>query len=180
MALVLFTRWQGLTPRCAFKAKLVVFILTVVLAAALITVMYAGGLLNRFGGSLFDENFMARVTIYRVFDYVSWGDIIFGINVKELLEIVNQKLHLPYIESAPVVITLLFGLPIALFFAWLLVWMLFSMLRGAPGAAWIGTLTYVLTALSNNALSSKNPEIAILLVLLVAYGGQRKLQSDAA
>lgn len=180
MALVLFTRWQGLTPRRALKAKLIVFLITLVLTAALITAMSAGGLLNRFGGSLFDENFMARVTIYRVFDYVSWGDIMFGINVKELLEIVNQKLHLPYIESAPVVITLLLGLPVALFLAWLLVWMLFNMLRGAPGAAWIGTITYVLTALSNNALSSKNPEIAILLVLLAAYGGRTRLRSDAA
>ena len=54
------------------------------------------------------------------------------------------------------------------------------MLRGAPTAAWIGTLTYVLTALSNNALSSKNPEIAILLVLLVAYGGRTRPRPDAA
>jgi len=179
MALVLFTRWQGLTPRNAFKAKLIVFLITLVLASALITAMYAGGLLNRFGTSIFDENFMARVTIYRVFDYVSWRDIMLGMNVKDLLAIVNQKLHLPYIESAPVVITLLFGLPIALFFAWLLVWMLLRMLRGAPTAAWIGAFTYVLTALSNNALSSKNPEIAILLVLLVAYSGRARVQPNA-
>lgn len=180
MALVLFTQWRGLSPRHALQAKLVVSLITLVLAVVLVGVMYSGGLLDRFGQSLFDENFMARITIYQVFSHVSWRDIMFGMNVQDLLGIVNDKLHLPYIESAPVVIILLFGLPVALFFTGLIAWILLRMLRNAPRAAWIGTITYLLTALSNNALSSKNPEIVIVLVLLLAYGGRQASRPDEA
>ncbi|TIR28624.1 MAG: hypothetical protein E5X64_17740, partial [Mesorhizobium sp.] len=96
-------------------------------------------------------------------------DILFGMNVDDLLAIVNEKLHLPYIESAPVVVIMLFGLPIAVLFIVLVFWFIFRLLRAAPLPAWIGTMTFLLAALSNNALSSKSPEIAIIVVLLLAY-----------
>lgn len=170
--LLIFTRWPRLSHRHQRQAKFGVILLTIPLGAALLAVMFAAGLMDRFGSTLFDENFMARVTIYRVFGYASWSQLIFGMPVKDLMYIVNNKVHLPFIESTPVVISMLFGLPMALFFTGLVVWIFARLLRGAPLAAWVGTIIFIIAALSNNTLSSKTPEIAMLFVLLIAYRRQ--------
>ncbi|MET3577294.1 hypothetical protein ABID19_000309 [Mesorhizobium robiniae] len=169
LILLMFVPWPRLTLKHQRQAKSVVLLFAVAAGAVLVAVLFSGGLLNRFSNTIFDENFMARVTIYQVFGLVSWKDILFGMNGDELLKIVNEKLHLPFIESAPVVIIMLFGLPIAVLFIVLIFWFIFRLLRGAPLPAWIGTMTFLLAALSNNALSSKSPEITILVVLLLAY-----------
>ncbi|WP_287112575.1 VpsF family polysaccharide biosynthesis protein [Mesorhizobium sp.] len=169
LILLMFVPWPRLTLKHQRQAKSVVLLFALAAGAVLVAILFSGGLLNRFGNTIFDENFMARVTIYQVFGLVSWKDILFGMNVDDLLAIVNEKLHLPYIESAPVVIIMLFGLPIAVLFIMLVFWFIFRLLRAAPLPAWIGTMTFLLAALSNNALSSKSPEIAIIVVLLLAY-----------
>ncbi|MER8578286.1 VpsF family polysaccharide biosynthesis protein [Mesorhizobium sp. M1423] len=172
LILLLFVPWPGLSLKYERQAKFVVLMFTMTGGAVLVAMLFAGGLLNRFSNTIFDQNFMARVTIYQVFGLVSWKDILFGMNGDELLAIVNEKLHLPFIESAPVVIVMLFGLPIAVLFTVLIFWFVFRLLRGAPLPAWIGIITFLLAALSNNALSSKSPEIAIIVVLLLAYRKQ--------
>jgi len=169
LSLLTFIRWTRLSLRHELKAKLVVWLLTTASGAALFAILAGGGLLSRFNKTIFDENFMARITIYRVFDYVDMNAILFGMKAKDLLSIVNNQLHLPAIESAPVVIVLLFGLPIALLFATLVAWMLYRLLRGAPLPAIIATVTFVLAALSNNTFSSKTPELTMIFVLLLAY-----------
>ena len=180
LILLLFVRWPGLTPRYERQAKLGVLLITVVGGAALVAVLFSGGLLDRFGNTIFDENFMARVTIYQVFGLVEWKDILFGMNPDDLLAIVNEKLHLPYIESAQVVIILLFGLPIAVLFTVLVCWLFLLLLRAAPLPAWVGTMTFVIAGLSNNTFSSKTPEIAMVVVLLLAFGNPARLPVDAS
>lgn len=161
--------WPGLTRRHARQAKAAVLLFTFVGGPLLVAGLGSAGLLDRFSSSLVDDNFMVRVTIYRVFDYTSWNDILFGMQPDDLLAIVHGKLHLPTIESAPVVILLLLGLPLALLFTALLIWTLRRLLKGGPMAAWIGTLAFLAAALSNNTLSSKTPVVAMVVVLLVAY-----------
>ncbi|TIT11206.1 MAG: hypothetical protein E5W85_17535, partial [Mesorhizobium sp.] len=139
LILLMFVPWPRLTLKHQRLAKSVVLLFALAAGAVLVAILFSGGLLNRFGNTIFDENFMARVTIYQVFGLVSWKDILFGMNVDDLLAIVNEKLHLPYIESAPVVIVMLFGLPIAVLFITLVFWFLFRLLRAAPLPAWIGT-----------------------------------------
>jgi hypothetical protein len=172
LLLLWLVRWPRLAPRQELLAKSLLSLLAFVAGAGLIAALFAGGLLNRFSGTLFDENFMARVTIYRVFEFVGWREIMLGMNVDDLLTIVREKLHLPYIESAPVVLILLFGLPVAIAFVFVVFRMLFGLLRGMPVPAWIGTIVFLLAALSNNTLSSKTPEILMLVVLLLAYRPQ--------
>jgi hypothetical protein len=169
LILLMFVPWPRLSLKHQRQAKSVVLLFAVAGGAVLVALLFSGGLLNRFGNTIFDENFMARVTIYQVFGLVSWKAILFGMNVDDLLAIVNEKLHLPYIESAPVVIIMLFGLPIAVLFIVLVFWFIFRLLRAAPLPAWIGTMTFLLAALSNNALSSKAPDITTIVVLLLAY-----------
>nr|WP_180883033.1 VpsF family polysaccharide biosynthesis protein [Mesorhizobium loti] len=169
LILLLFVRWPGLSPKYERQAKFVVLLFTLAGGAALVAALFAGGLLDRFGDTLFDANFMSRITIYQVFSYVSWKDIFLGMDGGDLLKIVNEKLNLPFIESAPVVIIMMFGLPAGLLFSALILWFIFRLLRGAAMPAWIGTMTYLLASLSNNALTSKTPDITMLVVLLLAY-----------
>jgi len=169
LLLLLFVPWPDLSPRHQRQAKLVVTIGTLAGGATLISVLFSAGLLSRFSGTIFDENYFARIKIYEVFQFVSWKDILLGINVGDLLKIVNEKLDLPYIESTPVVITLLFGLPIALVFAGGFFWFLLQLLRNTPRAARIAAVASLAAALSNNAFSSKSPDIVLLVILLLAY-----------
>ncbi|WJI54006.1 VpsF family polysaccharide biosynthesis protein [Mesorhizobium sp. C089B] len=167
--LLVFLPWPDLSPRHQRQAKLLVLMLTLAGGAILIAILFSAGLLNRFSNTLFDQNYDARVKIYDVFKFVEWRDILLGMNPNELLKIVNEKLNLPFIESTPVVLTLLFGLPIALLFAFAFFRFLFKLLRNTPRAAHIAAAASILAALSNNALSSKAPDIMLLVILLLAY-----------
>lgn len=177
--LLLFVPWPGLSPRHERQAKLVTLIFTVGMGIALIGILAGGGLLSRFSESIFDENFMARITVYEVFSHVSPAEIIFGKNLESVIEIVQTELKLPTIEATPVVIVFLFGLPLALVFTWIIGRLLLQLLRGAPVAATIGTITFLLAALSNNTLSTKTPVFCILVVLLMGYALPRRVEGRA-
>lgn len=181
-ALIILVRWPRLTPRHERQAKLVVLLVTLGGGAVLTSVLFSAGLLGRFSETLFDDNFFVRVNIYEVFNYVSFNDVMFGMNGTDLVQIVREQLNIPTIESAQVVILLLFGLPVALLFAWLVFWMIWRMLRYADNAAWIGVAATLLAALSNNTLSSKTPVVMMMMVLVIAYNsnGPRLTASKTA
>ncbi|WP_417308304.1 VpsF family polysaccharide biosynthesis protein [Devosia sp.] len=167
--LLLFVPWTQLSARHERQAKTIVLVMTLVAGAALISLMFAAGLLSRFGDTLFDENFMARITVYEVFGYATPRELLMGKDLSAVLEIVNTKLNLPYIESSVVVVVFLFGIPLALFFVWVVGRMMYQLLRNAPVAGKLATLTFMLAVLSNNALSSKTAMFCIVVVLLIAY-----------
>jgi len=172
-ALIILVRWPRLSLRHERQAKLFVVIATALGGALLVGILFAAGLLSRFSETILDENFFVRVNIYEVFNYVTFDQIMFGMNGADLVEIVQEKLRLPTIESAQVVILMLFGLPVALLFAWLVFWMIWRMLRHADLAAWIGVAATLAAALSNNTLSSKTPVVMMLMVLVLAYNSNR-------
>lgn len=167
--LLIYTPWTKLSAEHERQAKFVVLVFAMVAGAALVALLLAGGLLSRFGDTLFDENFMARITVYQVFSYTSISDILFGTDLGYVLRIVNERLNLPYIESTPVVVIYQIGLILALFFTWLVVWIVRKLLDGAPRPAWIATWIFFIGALSNNTLSSKTATITIIMVLLCAF-----------
>lgn len=172
--MVIFLPWPGVSRQLARRGKVVVLGLSVVIGATMAALLASAGLLSRFSDTLFDQNFLARVSIYEIFNYVSWSDILFGMRGDVLLALVAQELKLPAIESAPVAVTLTLGLPLALLFAGLLVWIVFKLLKGTPPAAWIASAGFLTAALSNNMLSVKTPAVAIFFVLLVALGVPRR------
>jgi hypothetical protein len=169
VAAVLLVPWTKLSPRHERQAKVAVLVLVLALGVALIAVLAAGGALRRFSGGIVDDNLYARTDIYKVFDFVSWRDIVFGADLDDILLIVNEQLKLPFIESAPVYLTFLFGAPVAIGFAIALFWLFLRLLQHVARPAWIGTAIFFMAALSNNTLSSKTPVVAIFLVLIVAY-----------
>ncbi|MFB9949584.1 VpsF family polysaccharide biosynthesis protein [Rhizobium puerariae] len=169
MLLLLFMRWPGLSPRQERKGKFIALLFTLLVGAALIAVLFAGGFLGRFGNSVVDANSMARVRIYQVFGYVGWKEILTGMDATALLTLVNQKLGLPFIESAPVIIIMLLGLPAAIMFTLIVVRYVLRLLRGTPAAARIAAAIFVLIDLSNNALATKTPDIILLTILIVGF-----------
>jgi hypothetical protein len=168
VALLLLVPW-GLSRAAERKAKFATLLLTLVVGAGLIAVLAASGFLSRFSGGVVDENFYARTDIYKIFDYVGWKDILFGADLDAILKIVNEKLHLPYIESTPVYLTFQLGAILAVIFAGVVFWLLWRLLRHQARPAWIGTAIFLAAALSNNTLSTKTPVVAVFVVLLVAY-----------
>lgn len=174
LALLVFLPWPGLSRRQARRAKAIVLLLTLAGGTIMVGILAGGGLLSRFSDTLFDENFYARLTVYQVFSMVGWQELLFGMPPADLLALVNEELDLPFIESAQVVIGLTFGIPLALVFTWFFGWIMLRLLRGAPLAAWIGTTTFLLAALSNNTLSGKQPIMTIVFVLLLALGLPRQ------
>ena len=169
LALVLLVPWTSLSRRAERKAKLAVLTLVLVGGAALLAALAAGGLLSRFSGGVVDNNFLARTNVYKVFDYVTWQEVMFGTDATTIIKIVNEKLHLPFIESTPIDLTFQLGLILAIPFALLVFWLIWRLLRHQPRTAWIGTGVFLLAALSNNTLSQKTGVVTILIVLLVAY-----------
>lgn len=178
VALVLLVPWTKLSPKHERQAKVAVLLMVLALGVALFAVLAAGGALSRFSGGIVDENFFARTDIYKIFDLVSWRDIVFGADLDGILQIVNEKLKLPFIESAPVYLTFLFGAPIAIGFAILGFWLFFRLLQYVARPAWIGTAVFFAAALSNNTLSSKTPVVAIFIVLIVAYANVVPVRRD--
>jgi O-antigen ligase len=71
-------------------------------------------------------------------------------------------------------VTLALGLPLALLFAGLLIWIVYRLLKGTQPAAWIASGAYLAAALSNNMLSVKTPTVAIFFVLLIAFAIPRQ------
>ena len=167
-ALLIFVPWTRLSPKQERQAKLVVILVTLVVGAALVAALLAGGLLSRFAEGIFDENAMSRITVYQVFSFTSLRDVLFGADLNEILKLVNEKLKLPYIESTPVILIYLLGLPLALVFAGLVFWIFARLLRYAERPELIGIIVFFVAALSNNTLSTKTPTVAIFIVLLAA------------
>lgn len=172
LVLLVALPWPGLSRRHMRMAKFAVLVMCLAGGALLTAILAAGGFLTRFGATIFDENFYARVTVNQAFGLVGWQQLLFGMPPADLLALVNDRLGLPFIESAQVVIGLTFGIPLALVFAGLTGWIVLRLLAGAPLAAWIGTAVTVLAALSNNTLSAKQPVVTVLFVLLLGFAGR--------
>ncbi|MEO9231390.1 MAG: VpsF family polysaccharide biosynthesis protein [Devosia sp.] len=169
LALMLFVPWPRLTPQAERRAKFAALMLTLLLGAALITVLLSAGLLYRFRDSLFDQSFMARIEIYQIFGYVSSSQILFGMGIDSLTALVRDKLGMDFIESTPVFITMVFGVFAASIFMVSMIVILRRLLMGVARPAHIATIIYVIISLSNNAFSTKTPEMLILTVLLLAF-----------
>jgi len=175
MALIVFVPW-GLSPRSERKAKLAALLMVLIGGAGLFAILAAGGALQRFEGGIVDENFFARTDIYSIFGMVSWQQIVFGADLNVILKLVNERLGLPFIESSPVYMTFLVGAPLAIGVFGLLFWYLWRLLRHAPRAAWIGTIAFLLAALSNNTVTTRTPVLVLFVVLILAFAPGRPSQ----
>lgn len=145
-----------------------------ILAAGPILLVIAdqAGFLERFYGGYIDENAHARIDVYQVFDWVSWGDIVLGRDILEIKKMVFDRLNI-LVESSVVVFVFQFGLFGALAFAGMLLWSLLRLAAGADPRAYIGVFSFLMAAMSNDSLSGKHWYITMMFLLLIAFRDDR-------
>lgn len=172
-ACLVLTQWRHVPARRQQSLKLMVLVFALLMTLPVIGLLLGAGVLDRFSGGLIDESAMARLDIYKVFNYVGWRDIVFGADIAFIQAIVERQLNLAYIESTPVILTFQLGLPGAAFFAGLLAYLLIHLGRPNGTAARIATVTFLVVALSNNHLSTKMPTVMMVVAMLVAFMSAR-------
>lgn len=168
-ACLMLTRWWNVDAARQASMKLMVLAFAAIATLPAIGLLIGAGFLDRFEGGLIDESAMARLDVYRVFEYVSWRDIIAGTDIAIIQNIIETRLDLLYIESTPVILTFQLGLPGALFFTGLVIYLFAHLLRLNGRAAAIGTAIFFIVALSNNHMSTKMATVTMIVVMLVAF-----------
>jgi hypothetical protein len=158
----------------ALQRKLMVAIAGIVGLIGTIGAMVAMGALSRLEGGLVDQSSQARVDVYRVFEFMSWRELLFGTDLTRIQRLARDIFNLPFIESSPVVFTVQFGLFGAILFALLLGNLYRALLRGRSTIVVLGTLMYFGLALTNNQLSVKSADMLMLGLLIMADCGPRR------
>ncbi|WEZ85864.1 hypothetical protein P6U16_22990 (plasmid) [Rhizobium sp. 32-5/1] len=169
LLLIVVLRWDGLSRRQERQAKFITLSLVIAFGLALAMLLLSVGLLSRFY-SIVDDSSLARVQVYEIFDYVSWTDILFGMDASVLLQVVREKIGIQHIESAPVYFTLLMGLPMAILFTLIVLSYMRRLIGGAATSAKIGSILIILVDLTNNAFATKSVDVLLVSVLLVGLG----------
>jgi hypothetical protein len=166
LLLILIMPWPNLKPGREWRAKAITLFATLLLGVLFMTALLSLGFLSRFD-SVVDSSSLARVQIYEIFHYVSWKDILLGMDGAELARIVKEKVGLDYIESAPVFFIMLMGLPMAIAFTVIVIGFIQRLLRGAPLPAKIGATVFLIVDLTNNALATKTADMMLLAILVI-------------
>ncbi|RVU20580.1 VpsF family polysaccharide biosynthesis protein [Methylobacterium oryzihabitans] len=167
----------GLPPEQRRQRRLLAGLGVVLLAPVLLAVLAAAGALGRFGGGIADENAMARVDVYGVFRFLSWGEILLGTDINAVLKIVNERFGLPFIESSFVVFAVQFGLIGAALFLGMLARLMRVLVAGSPGSVVMAVVAFFAVALSNNGLSTKTTAMFLIVTLAIAFHPPHPLAS---
>lgn len=161
---------RAASSRRRLEQRIVVVSMTIAAIPFLIGLLYAAGALDRFlGGGLTDANAQARVDIYRVFDYMTWQQLLFGMDPAGMRRIAKVYLDLEFVESSVVFFVTMFGAIGTAFFVLLLGWLLRVLLAGAKPGVVLAAIVFFLIALSSNGLSTKGASIFTLFTLIVAF-----------
>lgn len=144
------------------------------------------GFLDRFSGGYLDDSAQTRILVYKVFDYVSWRDILFGADALRIRDIINFRLGIEHIESSIVVFTFNFGLVGFVVFSFCFLMLLFRLAQGTHPLVGLGLVAFLALALSNNTLSTKVPSLFAAITLAIGvkayhvrrYGADRPANAD--
>ncbi len=139
------------------------------LAPVLLAILAGAGALGRFGGGIADDNAMARIEVYGVFRFLSWGEILLGTDINAVLRIVNERFGLPFIESSFVVFAVQFGLVGAALLLGMLARLMRVLVAGSPGSVVMAVVAFFAVALSNNGLSTKTTSMFLIVSLAIAF-----------
>jgi len=115
-----------------------------------------------FNNAYLDTSAMARFDLFRVFDYLSTSDVLFGIGFDRLQLILLRDKTLPIIENFWVGYVIQFGLVWAVPLAASIIYFLFPSKSHTP----MVTLSFLLVASTNNSLATKTPALLICAILI--------------
>ncbi|MDH7794162.1 MULTISPECIES: VpsF family polysaccharide biosynthesis protein [unclassified Beijerinckia] len=166
VALVL-AAWQRRSGMSAGVTAVTILLVAIIAGPLIFVAANELGFLARFQSGYIDDSAQTRIEIYRVFDYVSWKEILFGSDLLTLKKIVNDKLGIQFIESAIVFFIFDFGLIGFIAFSILFGWLLYVLSRGSHILLPLATLCFLGLALTNNTLATKVPSLFAMLVMLI-------------
>lgn len=132
------------------------------------------GFLDRFKSGYVDDSAQTRIEIYRVFEFVSWRDIILGTDILKIRKIAQEFYEIELIESAIVFFVFDFGLIGTVLFALLFFWLMWRLARYSHPVIGLGLMVFVGLALTNNTLSTKVPSTFACLVLAMALSAAHR------
>jgi hypothetical protein len=161
----------SMPPDKQFRMKAIVLFGLILAIPAAILALSQFGLLARFQDGLLDNSGMARVNIYGLFELVSWREILFGADVREIGKMALQHFDLEFIESSIVNFVFQFGLFGTIFFLLFMARTFLVLLAGAGREVVVSTLAFFVVAGSNNGLSAKTQIVLMIVLLIVAFHG---------
>jgi hypothetical protein len=146
-----------------------VFVATMMLGLPLlVTAGLELGIFERLSLGLADPSAYSRIDVYDIFRYFSWNDILSGIGLERAQFYAKHGLGLDTIESPVVMAIAQFGAIGAAIVLGSVLFFFLSLSTGAPALKKLGAIAFCITALSNNAFTSKGPSIVTAAVLLFA------------
>jgi hypothetical protein len=165
--------WPTATPQARFRIKAISLLTAVLAIPAALAILASLGLFERFQNGLVDESALARVNIYRLFELVTWKEILLGTDISEIRHLALFHFDLEFIESSLVMFIFQFGLIGTLIFLAFLARTFLALLSGAGVSVMIGTAAFFIIAFGNNSLSTKTPIVLMIMLLIAAFHGER-------
>lgn len=169
LAAIALHDWPAARPQTRFRMKALIFIAMALAVPAALAVLYQFGLLERFESGLFDDSAMARVTIYGLFDLVSWNEILFGADIGYIRKLALEHFDLQFIESSLVMFIFQFGLFGTILFLLAMTRTFVVLLSGGGRYVVIGTVAFFMIAGSNNSLATKSPIVMMIVLLIIGF-----------
>jgi hypothetical protein len=167
--IVLMADFPTVARQQRLQFKILIMIGIMLAVPLLIAGLVAAGFVDRFENGLFDESAMARVNIYRVFELVSWNEILFGTDIEMVRRLALERFGLEFIESSLIIFIFQFGLIGTLVFLLFLGRTFFVLTAGAQRNVVLATFAFLIIALGNNGLSSKTAMIVMMFMLVIAF-----------
>lgn len=143
---------------------------TIFVLPAAAVLLWESGLGDRvFEGLYLDNSASVRLRIYRVFDFITPGDLLFGLSPEQVVA-VSARIGLDptfeAIENFWLLMLLQLGLPIFVAFACGLLSGLYLLWRrSGPGGRW-AVLVFLATASTTNSLASKTAALTMLFSIV--------------
>jgi hypothetical protein len=179
IAAIVLHEWPSTSGQTRFRMKSFLLLGVALAIPAALIVLPALGLFGRFQNGLIDESALARVNIYRLFDLVSWNEILFGADITNIRHLALFHFDLEFIESSFVMFIFQFGLFGMIIFLLSLARTYWVLLSGAGRHVMIGALAFFVIAFGNNSLSTKTTNILMITLLIVAFHGAHQRLQDA-
>lgn len=140
--------------------------------ATIVVLMFATPLGERIvSTAYFDENAEERLDAYRVFDYLSDREILSGISAAKVNRIIATDYNIQIIENFWVILLLMLGAIMFVFFLISLIWFCYSLAARGEVLGFIAVAGFFLVASTNNSLATKSP--ALMLFVLAMAGCTR-------
>ena len=122
---------------------------------------------------LFDESSQTRLDVYRIMNYLTNDEIMFGAGNDRMVYLVKQVINQRTAESPVVGSVFLFGAVFSVIFFTMILLALFRVAKRGDFFIKFSILSFVIVSSTNNVLITKTPALLFVLVLGIAACGMR-------